>query len=99
MRFTRFWESYPRHDAKQEALRAWKALAPDEILLARMLAAIAAQRQWRQWIEGKIPHAATWLRGRRWEDERPPEGVNGHGRTAGNVGAIQAAIARVGGGA
>jgi hypothetical protein len=69
--FDRFWGAYPRKIAKERARRAWKSLRVDEPLLAVILAAI--ERQKRFWTDPKyIPHAATWLVGRRWEDEPEP---------------------------
>lgn len=68
----RFWEAYPRKTAKQAALRAWRKIRVDDGLLALMLSALERQRQSDQWARdgGKfIPHPATWLNGRRWEDE------------------------------
>jgi len=68
--FDRFYDAYPKHEARADAEKAWKALAPDEALLATMLAAIGAQglaRKERQFV----PLPASWLRGKRWADEVP----------------------------
>lgn len=70
--FDRFWKAYPRHQAKPTALRAFERLNPDEGLLETMLKAIDIQKQSDQWVkdDGRfIPHPATWLNQRRWEDE------------------------------
>lgn len=70
--FERFWKAYPRHLNKDRAQRAWKKLKPDMALCKVMAAALAAQKASEAWTheDGKyIPHAATWLNGRRWEDE------------------------------
>ena len=70
--FDRFWKAYPRHQAKPTALRAFERLNPDEGLLETMLNAIDIQKQSDQWVkdDGRfIPHPATWLNQRRWEDE------------------------------
>lgn len=75
--FDAFWNAYPRKTAKKRAAKAWRQLAPDPQLLDRMLAALAAQKAWDQWVRGIIPHPATWLNERRWEDERPPTPVVG----------------------
>jgi hypothetical protein len=72
MPFEQFWSAYPRKMGKQDALKVFEKLAPDSTLLDLMLVALRAQSQLDQWQRegGKyIPHAATWLRGRRWEDE------------------------------
>jgi hypothetical protein len=65
--FDEFYAAYRRKDAKQDAVKAWKHLAPDESLRTTILAALA---KW-QWNPDrtKIPLPASWLRGRRWEDE------------------------------
>lgn len=75
--FDAFWSAYPRKTAKKRAAKAWRQLSPDPQLLDRMLAALAAQKAWDQWVRGIIPHPATWLNERRWEDERPPSQVSG----------------------
>lgn len=72
--FAAFWDAYPRHTDKVDALKAWQKLKPTEALQAILLAAVAEQRTWRTWADVKfVPHAATWLRHRRWDDERPPD--------------------------
>ncbi|MEW9570538.1 hypothetical protein ABQJ54_02100 [Rhodanobacter sp. Si-c] len=81
--FERFWSAYPRHVGKRAAVKALAKLRPDVALLDVMLAALARQRQSDQWQRDGgqfIPHAATWLNGRRWEDETEParsDGVHG----------------------
>lgn len=79
--FDRFWSAYPRHVGKQDAAKTFAKLRPDKQLMAVMLAALKRQQRWDQWTRdgGKfIPHAATWLNGRRWEDEAPTgDGTNG----------------------
>ena len=76
--FTRFWDEYPRHEAKQTARKAFDKLNPDENLLQLMIAAIARWKTTAQWQENGgqyIPHPATWLNQRRWEDEPPKPSV------------------------
>lgn len=75
---TRFWPAYPRKVAKASAAKAFAKIKPDEAELGRMLAALAVQKQSAEWQrEGGqyIPHPATWLNGRRWEDEAPAAAV------------------------
>ena len=68
--FDKFWACYPRHTAKQDAKRAFLRVSPDDTLLDTMLSAIQRQKQSAQWSDPRyIPHPATWLNGRRWEDE------------------------------
>lgn len=73
--FDRFWEAYPRRQGKEAARKAWTKIRPDDALLAEMLAALERQRasdQWRRDGGQFIPYPATWLNGRRWEDEPTP---------------------------
>ena len=70
----RFWNAYPRRDAKKEARKAWAKIRPDVALVDYMLAALYWQAQLRQWqTRNYIPMPATWLNGERWTDE-PPAG-------------------------
>ena len=71
-RFNRFWTVYPRHSAKQNALKAFQKLKPDDDLLDTMIAAVEKQRASPQWTRDGgqyIPMPSTWINGRRWEDE------------------------------
>lgn len=75
--FDMFWAAYPKKKAKQDALKAFVKLAPDEGLLDQMMTALGRQKQSNDWMrEGGqfIPYPATWLNGRRWEDEAKPQG-------------------------
>ena len=75
--FNDFWSVYPRKEAKTDAIKAWNKLAPDNLLQAQILKAIQLQRESPQWQEGGgkyIPYPATWLNGRRWEDEPTQQG-------------------------
>ena len=72
--FNQFWTAYPKHIAKQSAVKAFEKLKPDEKLLEAMLKAIAMQKESKQWEKDGgafIPYPATWLNQRRWEDELP----------------------------
>lgn len=73
--FDRFWVAYPRHQGKEAARKTWEKLNPDAALLEIMLSALERQRasdQWRRDGGQFIPYPATWLNGRRWEDEPTP---------------------------
>lgn len=77
--FTEFWLSYPCKKAKAEALKAWKKLKPDDQAIEGILAGLERDKRSDQWLRDGgqfIPHPATWLNGRRWEDEAPVP-VNG----------------------
>ncbi len=67
--FNVFWSAYPRKAGRQKASGAWLKLAPDEELQAKILEALEQQKETAQWQSGVIPHASTWLNGKRWEDE------------------------------
>lgn len=77
--FAEFWDAYPKKVGKQNAERAFgKAVAdvPDRrVLLGVMLTAISQQKRSQQWVKDGgmfIPHPATWLNQRRWEDQLDP---------------------------
>ena len=66
-----FWKEYPRHTAKQAAMKAWKKINPTPELIVTILKAIDIQKKQPGWIKDGgqfIPHPATWINGRRWED-------------------------------
>ncbi len=67
-RFDEFWKHYPRKVAKPNALKAWSKLDVDDIVLKKMLTAINEQGLASR-DQQYIPHPATWLNARRWEDE------------------------------
>ncbi len=69
--FASFWSAFPNKKAKQDAFKAWSKLKPCDALQASILKAVEIQRQGEDWRKegGRfIPHPATWLNGRRWED-------------------------------
>lgn len=71
-RFKQFWEAYPRKVGKEKAKAALEKINPDDELLATIHAALAKQKKSVDWIKDNgqwIPHPATWLNGKRWEDE------------------------------
>ena len=70
--FHAFWDEYPKKVDKQRAYAVFKRLNVTPEMLGVMLRALNAQKQSRQWREANgqfVPHASTWLNGRRWEDE------------------------------
>jgi hypothetical protein len=72
--FVAFWDAYPRKVGKPAALKAWGRIARADALLDAMLDAIRAQQRSAQWTKDGgefIPHPATWLNQRRWEDVPP----------------------------
>ena len=74
IRFDRFWAVYPRKVAKPDARKKFDKLNPDDELLEVMIQAVERQKQSDQWTKDGgqfIPHPATWINQRRWEDEQP----------------------------
>jgi len=72
--FEKFWKAYPRRTARVNAVRAFEKLNPDDPLLEKIITALEAQKKSLDWRKdgGKfIPHPATWINARRWEDELP----------------------------
>lgn len=70
--FQAFWSAYPRKAAKANALKAFEKLNPDGDLMKMMIGALSRWSKSEQWTKDAgqfVPHAATWLNGRRWEDE------------------------------
>lgn len=77
--FAQFWQSYPRKVSKAEAEKAYRKLKPDSALQATLLAAVALQARSQEWTKDDcrfVPHAATWLNQRRWEDQLSPGTVH-----------------------
>ena len=78
--FDRFWATYPKKTAKQNALKAWQKLNPDDKLTEEILLALEQQKKSVQWQKDNgqfIPYPATWLNGKRWEDIIDPEDGKG----------------------
>ena len=70
--FAQFWNEYPKKVAKRDAERAWSKIPLDDLLFKRIMAGLDRARASPNWIKDKgqyIPHPATWLNGKRWEDE------------------------------
>lgn len=70
--FELFWSAYPKKTAKQQAIKAWEKLKPDEELLNKILTSLEQQKKSAQWTKDGgqfIPYPGSWLNGRRWEDE------------------------------
>lgn len=69
--FDEFWKSYPNKAAKPNARRAWCKLNVDDSLLQAILGDIQRRKDgaWKTIDKKYIPHPATYLNQRRWEDE------------------------------
>ena len=81
--FDAFWDEYPRHEGKQKARAAYKKV---DVSLDVILEALSQHKKSAQWTKNGgefIPHASTWLNGRRWEDQmttdysKVPKGASG----------------------
>jgi hypothetical protein len=69
-KFLIFWQAYPRKEKKMDAFKAWQKI--DKNLLETILQSIQVHKLSKQWKENEgqfIPHPATFLNGRQWEDE------------------------------
>ena len=67
-----FWPAYPRKVAKEAARKAAAKVLAAGADPAEVMAGLEAARASDQWTRdgGRyVPHPATWLNGRRWEDE------------------------------
>jgi len=70
--FATFWDRYPKKVAKLQTKKAWKKLKPSGRLLADLMAGLERATSSANWQKDGgqfIPHPATWLNGRRWEDQ------------------------------
>lgn len=70
--FNTFWQAFPRRVAKADALKAWGQINPTPELVDTMLDALQWQTRQPGWVKdggAYVPYPASWLRGRRWEDE------------------------------
>ena len=76
--FVAFWKAYPRKVGKGAAMKAWLTHRPPPDAVLAALQWQAASEQWTKQRGAFIPHPATYLNQRRWEDEplrlvRPPD--------------------------
>lgn len=70
--FPKFWKMYPNKKGKAAAEKAWKKLKVTADLFGQIAEGLAAQVVCEAWVKDGgqfIPHPATWLNGKRWEDE------------------------------
>lgn len=70
--FEEFWTLYPRHEAKRDAVKAWNQVKPTGDEIAAILQNVALRRESFDWTKESrkyVPLPASYLRGRRWEDE------------------------------
>lgn len=70
--FPKFWKLYPRKVGKDKAEKAWGKIKITTDLFTEIMSALAKQAVTPGWTKDNgqfIPHASTWLNGKRWEDE------------------------------
>ena len=71
--FNAFWVAYPKKKSKDDALKAWLKINPDEQLQQIIIdAVVLATTQDQDWMKDNgqyVPFPATYLNGKRWEDE------------------------------
>lgn len=70
--FEKFWKAYPKKKSKGQAEKAWRALRPNEQLIAKILQGVERAKSSTEWRKDSglfIPHPATWIRAKGWEDE------------------------------
>ena len=79
--FETFYSAYPRKVSKSNAEKAWKK---QKCVLSQVMPSL--QKQMKLWTDPQfIPHPATWLNGRRWEDEIPSGNNSGTKHTGSTV--------------
>lgn len=73
--FDEFWSSYPKKKSRGSAEKVWSKINPDLSLKTKILEALAAASKSMDWIKDRgqyIPHPASWLNAKGWEDEFTP---------------------------
>lgn len=74
--FDIFWKAYPKKKSKGAAEKWWKKNKPSKELLIKIIASIGKLKQTNDWRKDGgqfIPHPATWLNAKGWEDETGAE--------------------------
>lgn len=73
--FIKFWTLWPKRVAKADAMKAWTAVDPKEYpAIFEAVPCHFEQPNWKKDGMAYAPYPATWLRGKRWEDEvKTPE--------------------------
>lgn len=72
--FQEWYAAYPRKEGRKDAMAAYVKARKGGMSASALLSALAAYR----WPDERrfYPHPATWLNGRRWEDEPATETLN-----------------------
>lgn len=70
--FAEFWNAYPNKKAKPKAEAAWRKLKLTAQTIADLMTGLERDKACEQWQRDNgqfVPYPASWLNGRRWEDE------------------------------
>lgn len=74
--FNEFYDAYPKKVGRDDALRAWKKLKPDQDLITHIMWDIDQRVRLGAWCTGKgkafIPGPAPYLNQKKWRDEIIP---------------------------
>ena len=71
--FEQYWWDHPRRVGKQDAMRAWRLVLGEDDNDERVMRAVGVLferelRAWRARPLDKVPHLATWINRRDWEE-------------------------------
>lgn len=84
--FQNWYDLYPKHKSRQQALKEWWRLKPEEIELAKQFLPLhiqywkskygKAMKKWKEAIKDLtyVPYPSTWLSAKWWNDEIEIEG-------------------------
>lgn len=67
--FQRAWAAYPTHANKLRAGRAWKSKRLEPRAEELVLDIERRKLRHRPWLDGFVPHMATYLNGEQWDDD------------------------------
>ncbi len=70
--FNAFWDAYPKKRGKGNAVKAWNNVVTGKEVIYEIMEALESARKCKDWSRDKgqfIPYPATWLNGRRWQDD------------------------------
>jgi hypothetical protein len=74
--FLLFWQAYPRKKDKGHAWKAWQTASKNGLpAIEAIVAKIVSAKRGPDWTKDAgqwIPYPASWINGRRWEDEDSP---------------------------
>lgn len=73
--FNAFYAAYPRKVGRAAAERVWMRMTPKNFLIQKIMSDIERRKKgdWKDKDKQFIPHPATYLNQRRWEDESDEE--------------------------